>query len=73
METIRKLLSFHREDRSADPSNARSILLDFISNVQNLRIWTLNASMREYSNNEKIQKGKQINEWGKQVAKGSIS
>ncbi|KAK4741081.1 hypothetical protein SAY87_024669 [Trapa incisa] len=71
-EATRKLLSFHREDRSADPNSARSILLDFISNVQNLRIWTLSTSMREYSNNEKIQKGKQINEWWKQVTKGDL-
>ncbi|KAF5450349.1 hypothetical protein F2P56_030709 [Juglans regia] len=70
VETTRKVLSFHREDRSSDPNNPQSILLDFISSCQNLRIWSLNTSTREYLNNEQLQKGKQIDEWWRQVSKG---
>ncbi|XP_047969286.1 mediator of RNA polymerase II transcription subunit 23 isoform X5 [Salvia hispanica] len=70
VETTRKILSFHKEDRSADPNNPQSILLDFISSCQNLRIWSLNTSTREYLNNEQLQKGKQIDEWWRQVSKG---
>lgn len=70
METTRKILSFHREDRSSDPNNPQSILLDFISSCQNLRIWSLNTT-REYLNNEQLQKGKQIDEWWRQVSKGT--
>ncbi|XWS22865.1 hypothetical protein CRYUN_Cryun29cG0072800 [Craigia yunnanensis] len=69
VETTRKILSFHREDRSSDPNNPQSILLDFISSCQNLRIWSLNASTRDYLNNEQLQKGKQIGEWWRQVSK----
>lgn len=70
VETTRKILSFHKEDRSCDPNNPQSILLDFISSCQNLRIWSLNTSTREYLNNEQLQKGKQIDEWWRQVSKG---
>ncbi|KAG6714118.1 hypothetical protein I3842_05G186900 [Carya illinoinensis] len=70
VETTRKVLSFHREDRSSDPNNPQSILLDFISSCQNLRIWSFNTSTREYLNNEQLQKGKQIDEWWRQVSKG---
>ncbi|KAK3043079.1 hypothetical protein RJ639_001194 [Escallonia herrerae] len=70
VETTRKILSFHKEDRSSDPNNPQSILLDFISSCQNLRIWSLNISTREYLNNEQLQKGKQIDEWWRQVSKG---
>ncbi|XP_073031480.1 mediator of RNA polymerase II transcription subunit 23 [Primulina eburnea] len=70
VETTRKILSFHKEDRSSDPNNPQSILLDFISSCQNLRIWTLNTSTREYLNNEQLQKGKQIDEWWRQLNKG---
>ncbi|CAI0451325.1 unnamed protein product [Linum tenue] len=70
VETIRKIISFHREDRSSDPNNPQSILLDFISSCQNLRIWSLNTSTREYLNNEQLHKGKQIDEWWTQVGKG---
>lgn len=69
-ETTRKILSFHKEDRSSDPNNPQTILLDFISSCQNLRIWSLNTSTREYLNNEQLQKGKQIDEWWRQVSKG---
>ncbi|XP_052186132.1 mediator of RNA polymerase II transcription subunit 23 isoform X2 [Diospyros lotus] len=69
-ETTRKILSFHKEDRSFDPNNPQSILLDFISSCQNLRIWSLNTSTREYLNTEQLQKGKQIDEWWRQVSKG---
>ncbi|WJZ80552.1 hypothetical protein VitviT2T_000462 [Vitis vinifera] len=71
METTRKILSFHKEDRSSDPNNPQSILLDFISSCQNLRIWSLNTSTREYLNNEQLQKGKQIDEWWRLANKGS--
>ncbi|KAL3830745.1 hypothetical protein ACJIZ3_019547 [Penstemon smallii] len=70
VETTKKILSFHREDRSSDPNNPQSILLDFISSCQNLRIWSLNTSTREYLNNEQLQKGKQIDEWWRQGSKG---
>ncbi|XP_057961845.1 mediator of RNA polymerase II transcription subunit 23 isoform X2 [Malania oleifera] len=70
VETTRKILSFHREGRSCDPNNPQNILLDFISSCQNLRIWSLNTSTREYLNNELLQKGKQIDEWWKQGTKG---
>lgn len=71
METTKKILSFHKEDRSSDPSNPQSILLDFISSCQNLRIWSLNTSTREYLNNEQLQKGKQIDEWWRLASKGT--
>ncbi|XP_019229872.1 PREDICTED: mediator of RNA polymerase II transcription subunit 23-like [Nicotiana attenuata] len=70
VETTRKILSFHKEEKSSDPNNPQSILLDFISSCQNLRIWTLNTATREYLNNEQLQKGKQIDEWWRQVNKG---
>eukprot|EP00257_Ricinus_communis_P023719 XP_015583777.1 mediator of RNA polymerase II transcription subunit 23 isoform X2 [Ricinus communis] len=70
VETTRKIMSFHREDRSSDPNNPQSILLDFISSCQNLRIWSLNTSTREYLNSEQLQKGKQIDEWWRTVTKG---
>lgn len=72
METTRKILSFHREDRSSDPNSPQGILLDFISSCQNLRIWSLNTSTREYLNNEQLQKGKQIDEWWRQAGKGTF-
>jgi len=71
VETTRKILSFHREDKSSDPNNSQSILLDFVSSCQNLRIWSLNSSTREYLNNEQLQKGKQIDEWWRQASKGT--
>ncbi|XP_075110847.1 mediator of RNA polymerase II transcription subunit 23 isoform X1 [Nicotiana tabacum] len=67
VETTRKILSFHKEEKSSDPSNHQSILLDFFSSCQNLCIWTLNIATREYLNNEQLQKGKQIDEWRRQV------
>ncbi|KAG9457178.1 hypothetical protein H6P81_001686 [Aristolochia fimbriata] len=72
VETTRRVLSFHKEDKTADPNNAnaQSILLDFISSSQTLRIWSFNTSIREYLNYEQLQKGKQINEWWTQVSKG---
>ncbi|KAK7837064.1 mediator of rna polymerase ii transcription subunit 23 [Quercus suber] len=70
VETTRKLISFHREERSPDPNNPQSILLDFISSCQNLRIWSLNTATRDYLNNEQLQKGKQIDEWWRQASKG---
>ncbi|XP_077232884.1 mediator of RNA polymerase II transcription subunit [Tasmannia lanceolata] len=72
VETTRKILSFHKEDRNADPNNvnAQSILLDFISSSQTLRIWSFNPSIREYLNPEQLQKGKQIDEWWRQVTRG---
>ncbi|CAN8313026.1 unnamed protein product [Cochlearia groenlandica] len=62
VETIRKILSFHREDRT-DPNNPQSMLLDFVSSCQNLRIWSLSATTRGCLNNEQLLKGKQIDEW----------
>ncbi|XP_010681926.2 mediator of RNA polymerase II transcription subunit 23 isoform X1 [Beta vulgaris subsp. vulgaris] len=70
VETTKKILSFHREDKSSDPNNPQSILLDFISSCQNLRIWSLNTLTRDHLNNEQLQKGKQIDEWWRQVSKG---
>ncbi|KAB2624176.1 mediator of RNA polymerase II transcription subunit 23 [Pyrus ussuriensis x Pyrus communis] len=70
VETTRKILSFHKEDRSSDPNSPQSILLDFISSCQNLRIWSLNTTTREYLNNEQLQKGKQIDEWWRTASKG---
>ncbi|KAL6003488.1 Mediator of RNA polymerase II transcription subunit 23 [Asimina triloba] len=72
VETTRKILSFHKEDKISDPNNAsaQSILLDFISSSQTLRIWSFNTSIREHLNHEQLQKGKQIDEWWKQVTKG---
>ncbi|KAL8161237.1 hypothetical protein V2J09_012726 [Rumex salicifolius] len=70
MDLTKKLLSFHREEKTSDSNNPQSILLDFISSCQNLRIWSLNISTREYLNGEQLQKGRQINEWFKQAAKG---
>lgn len=71
VETTRKIVSFHREDKNADPNNPQSILLDFISSCQNLRIWSLNTITRECLNSEQLQKGKQIDEWWRQASKGT--
>ena len=73
VETTRNILSFHREDRSSDPNSPQSILLDFISSCQNLRIWSLNPSTREYLNSEQLQKGKQIDEWWRKASKGTCT
>ncbi|CAA7401414.1 unnamed protein product [Spirodela intermedia] len=72
VETFRKIISFHREDRNTDPNNInpQSILLDFISSSQTLRIWSFNMSIREHLNTDQLQKGKQIDDWWKQVTKG---
>ncbi|PKA62731.1 Mediator of RNA polymerase II transcription subunit 23 [Apostasia shenzhenica] len=72
VETTRKIISFHKEDKNPDSSNVspQSILLDFISSSQTLRIWSFNSSIREYLNSDQLQKGKQIDEWWKQVTKG---
>lgn len=73
VETTRKIISFHKEDKSLDPNNVspQSILLDFISSSQTLRIWSFNTSIREHLNNDQLQKGKQIDEWWKQMTKAS--
>lgn len=70
METTVKILSFHREDRSSDPNHPQSILLDYISSCQNLRIYSINTAIRDHTNNEQLQKGKQIDGWWRQVSKG---
>lgn len=72
VETTRKIISFHKEDKNPDTSNgsAQSVLLDFISSSQTIRIFSFNASIKEYLNNDQLQKGKQIDEWWKQVTKG---
>ncbi|KAK1374680.1 Mediator complex, subunit Med23 [Heracleum sosnowskyi] len=72
VETTRKMLSFHKEERSSDPNSPQSILLDYISSCQNLRVWSLNTATREILNNEQLQKGKQIDEWWKQTNKGEF-
>lgn len=72
VETTRKIISFHKEDKNPDASSVspQGILLDFISSSQTLRIWSFNSSIREYLNSEQLQKGKQIDEWWKQATKG---
>ncbi|PIA26633.1 hypothetical protein AQUCO_09100060v1 [Aquilegia coerulea] len=72
VETTRKILSFHKEEKTSEPNNVnpQSILLDFISSSQTLRIWSINTSFREHLNHEQLQKGKQIDEWWKQYTKG---
>ncbi|GAA0141610.1 general transcription factor [Lithospermum erythrorhizon] len=69
VETTRKILSFHKEDKSSDLNSPQCLLLDYISSCQNLRIWSINTATREYLNNELLQKGKQIDEWWRQVSK----
>ncbi|XP_057830163.2 mediator of RNA polymerase II transcription subunit 23 isoform X2 [Cryptomeria japonica] len=72
METIRKILSFHKERLSDQSANGspQSTLLEFISSSQTLRVWSMNPSTREFLNPEELQKGKQIDEWWKQMTKG---
>ncbi|PKU84468.1 Mediator of RNA polymerase II transcription subunit 23 [Dendrobium catenatum] len=72
VETTRKIISFHKEDKNTDVSSTspQNILLDFISSSQTLRIWSFNSAIREYLNSEQLQKGKKIDEWWKQVTKG---
>ncbi|KAL9241919.1 hypothetical protein vseg_015975 [Gypsophila vaccaria] len=70
VETTKKILSFHREEKSAEPNSPQSILLEFISSCQNLRIWSLDTLTRDHFNAEQLQKGKQIDEWWRQVSKG---
>ncbi|AQK74613.1 Mediator of RNA polymerase II transcription subunit 23 [Zea mays] len=73
VDTTRKIISFHKEDKSLDANNIgpQSILLDFISSSQTLRIWSFNTSIREHLNSDQLQKGKQIDEWWKQMMKAS--
>lgn len=73
VETTKKIISFHKEDKNIDPSNVspQAILLDLISSSQTVRIWSFNTSIREYINNDQLQKGKQIDEWWRQVTKGT--
>ncbi|KAL5207993.1 hypothetical protein ABZP36_032428 [Zizania latifolia] len=73
VETTRKIISFHKEDKTLDPNNIspQSILLDFISSSQTLRIWSFNISIREHLNSDQLQKGRQIDEWWKQMTKAS--
>ncbi|XP_078444116.1 mediator of RNA polymerase II transcription subunit [Wolffia australiana] len=72
VETFRKIISFHRDDRNNDSGgiNPRSLLLEFIGSSQTLRIWSVNMSIREHLNQEQLQKGKQIDDWWRQVTKG---
>ncbi|KAJ0435823.1 putative mediator complex, subunit Med23 [Helianthus annuus] len=70
VETLRKLLSFHKEASSPDSDNPRSMLLDFVCSCQTLRIWSLTSSAREYLNMEQLRKAKKIDEWWRQVSKG---
>lgn len=72
VETIRKIICFHKEDKISDANSVspQSILLEFISSSQTLRIWSFNSSIREYLNSEQLQKGKQIDEWWRQTTKG---
>nr|CAB3450989.1 unnamed protein product [Digitaria exilis] len=73
VETTRKIISFHKDDKSLEANNIgpQSILLDFISSSQTLRIWSFNTSIREHLNSDQLQKGKQIDEWWKQMTKAS--
>lgn len=73
METARKILSFHREERPSDQTSnntPQSTLLEFISSSQTLRMWSIYPSIMENLNTEQRQKGKQLDEWWKQVTKG---
>ncbi|XP_020083151.1 mediator of RNA polymerase II transcription subunit 23 isoform X2 [Ananas comosus] len=72
VETTRKIISFHKEDKNLDSNNInpQNILLDFISSSQTLRIWSFNTSIREHLNSDQLQKGRQIDEWWKQMTKG---
>ncbi|KAL7602984.1 hypothetical protein Lser_V15G14952 [Lactuca serriola] len=70
VETTKKVLSFHKEARPSDSNNPQNTLLDFITSCQTLRVWSLNSSTREYLNSNQLLKGKQIDEWWRQVSKG---
>ncbi|XP_049935782.1 mediator of RNA polymerase II transcription subunit 23 isoform X2 [Nymphaea colorata] len=72
VEAIRKIISFQTEERNFDQSivTPQSILLEFISSSQSLRIWSFNPSNKDCLNPEQIQKGKQIEEWWRPFGKG---
>ncbi|CAI9278469.1 unnamed protein product [Lactuca saligna] len=70
VETTKKFLSFHKESIPSDPNTPQNTLLDFITSCQTLRVWSLNSSTREYLNSNQLLKGKQIDEWWRQVSKG---
>ncbi|XP_047340954.1 mediator of RNA polymerase II transcription subunit 23-like [Impatiens glandulifera] len=69
VETTQKIMSFLNGDRTADPNIPQNILLDFISSCLNLRIWAMNAQTRDFSINEHLHKGKQIDEWWRKTNK----
>ncbi|CAM6090169.1 unnamed protein product [Calypogeia fissa] len=77
LETAQKILSFHMAEKPVDQTSNMSpqnMLLDFVGSSQTLRLWSINRQMMEQITGnrmpEHIQKGKQIDEWWKQVAKG---
>lgn len=79
LETAQKILSFHMAERPVDQTTnlaPQTMLLDFVGSSQILRLWSINRAMMEQLTGnrmpEHIQKGKQIDEWWKQVLKGEI-
>ncbi|BFI23757.1 mediator of RNA polymerase II transcription subunit 23 [Marchantia polymorpha subsp. ruderalis] len=77
LETAQKILSFHMAERPVDQTTnlaPQTMLLDFVGSSQILRLWSINRAMMEQLTGnrmpEHIQKGKQIDEWWKQVLKG---
>ncbi|KAL3685167.1 hypothetical protein R1sor_003189 [Riccia sorocarpa] len=77
LETAQKILSFHMAERPVDQTtnlSPQTMLLDFAGSSQILRLWSINRQMMDQLTgnrwNEHIQKGKQIDEWWKQVGKG---
>ncbi|KAJ4816734.1 Mediator of RNA polymerase II transcription subunit 23 [Rhynchospora pubera] len=74
IETTKKIILFHKEDKVLDSANItpQGVLLDFISSSQTLRICSFNPSVRELLNTDQLQKGRQIDEWWKQLNKERI-
>ncbi|KAM7275982.1 hypothetical protein ACFE04_017848 [Oxalis oulophora] len=65
VEITRKILSVHKENRSSDLNSPQSILLDFVSSCLSLHNLSLDTSYIDVQ----LKKGKQIDEWWKQVSK----
>ena len=79
VETIQKILSFLKEESASEQNGTispESILLDFVRSPHLVQLWLSNRSgvMEQFSGKHDIQqKGKQIEDWWKQVLKGIIS
>ena len=79
VETIQKISSFLKDECASEKNGTispESILLDFVRSPHLVQLWLSNRSgvMEQFSGKHDIQqKGKQIEDWWKQVLKGIVN